>query len=71
MTAFNLASWNGQHETVRTLHKAGVDKEAKSKVRNLMMMMMMMTWNMYDDDSYDNDDDDDDDVFESFVMYQL
>jgi len=36
------ASENGKHETVRTLVELGVDKEAKSKVRNQMMMMMMM-----------------------------
>jgi hypothetical protein len=43
MTAFNLASWNGQLETVRTLVELGVDKEAKDKVRNLMMMMMAIS----------------------------
>ena len=37
-----MASRNGELETVRTLVELGVDKEAKSKVRNLMMMMMMM-----------------------------
>jgi heme/copper-type cytochrome/quinol oxidase subunit 2 len=36
------ASENGKQETVRTLVKLGVEKEAKTKVRNLMMMMMMM-----------------------------
>ena len=33
---------NGKLETVRTLVELGVDKEAKTKVRNLMMMMMMV-----------------------------
>jgi len=42
MTALHWASWNGQLETVRTLVELGVDKEAKTKVRNLMMVMMMM-----------------------------
>ncbi len=32
----------GQLETVRTLVELGVDKRAKTKVRNLMMMMIMM-----------------------------
>ena len=41
-TALHLASRNGKLETVRTLLELGVDKEAKTKVRNLMMMMMMM-----------------------------
>ena len=33
---------DGKLETVHTLVELGVDKEAKSEVRNLMMMMMMM-----------------------------
>jgi hypothetical protein len=32
----------GRLKTVRTLVELGVDKEAKTKVRNRMMMMMMM-----------------------------
>ena len=42
MTALHFASRFGKLETVRTLVELGVDKEAKTKVRNLMMMMMMM-----------------------------
>ena len=37
-----LASWNGYLDIVRTLLEAGVDINAKDKVRNQMMMMMIM-----------------------------
>ena len=37
-----MASRYGELETVRTLLELGVDKEAKTKVRNLMIMMRMM-----------------------------
>ena len=37
---------SGKLETVRTLVELGVDKEAKTKVRNLMMMVMMMVMMM-------------------------
>ncbi len=36
----------GQLETVRTLVELGVEKEAKTEVRNLIMMMMMMIMTM-------------------------
>ena len=37
-----MASRDGKLETVRTLVERGVDKEAKTKVRNLMIMMILM-----------------------------
>ena len=41
---------NGKLETVRTLVELGVDKEAKTKVRNLMMMMIMILIMIIDGD---------------------
>jgi hypothetical protein len=37
-----IASWNGQHDILRTLLQAKADVNAQIKVRNQMVMMMMM-----------------------------
>ena len=48
------ASENGKHEVVRFLLELGVEKETKSKVRNLMMIEITMTIYHRDHHDYDN-----------------
>jgi hypothetical protein len=44
------ASYNGKHDTVRTLLGCRADINAKDKVRNQMMIIMMMIVVINDED---------------------